>query len=75
MNTIIVHADNKVTKALITILEAFKVSFELKKENKTEESTYDPEFVKMVLKRTESVKQGETIEVNPSDLWGSLGLK
>jgi len=34
MNTIIVKADNKITKALISIFEAFGVSFEVKKSGK-----------------------------------------
>lgn len=46
MNTIIVYADNKVTKGLISIFKAFGVFFEIKKE----ESPYDAEFVNMVLK-------------------------
>ncbi len=38
----------------------------------TEQSPYNPEFVKMVLK---SAKRGSYKEVNPKDIWGSLGLK
>lgn len=37
-----------------------------------EEDSYNPEFVKMVLK---SAKRGSYKEVNPKDIWGSLGLK
>ena len=51
MNTFVVHADSKTSKALITIFKAFNVSFEVQKENKKtleNESPYDPEFVKMV---------------------------
>lgn len=36
------------------------------------QSPYNPEFVKMVLK---SVKRGSYKEINPKDIWGSLGLK
>ena len=75
MNTITVYADSKITKALIAIFKALSVSFELKKDVKKEEKPYDPEFVKMVLERSESAKKGNTIEINPRDLWGSLGLK
>ena len=49
MNTIIVHADSKVSKALIAIFKALNVTYEIKKENSKEESPYDPEFVKMVI--------------------------
>jgi hypothetical protein len=76
MNTIIIKADNKVTKVLVAILKALDVVFEVKKDKKTnEESPYDPEFVKMILERTENVKNGDYVEVNPKDIWGSLGLK
>ena len=37
-----------------------------------EESTYNPEFVDMVLK---SAKDKKSTEINPNDVWGSLGLK
>jgi len=36
---------------------------------------YDPDFVKMILDRTESAKKGNTIVVDPNDVWGSLELK
>ena len=38
MNTIIVHADSKVSKALVAIFKALNVSYEIKKENSKEES-------------------------------------
>ena len=63
MNTIIVHADSKVSKALIAIFKALNVSYEIKKENrKEEESPYDPEFVKKILERSENVKKGNVVE-------------
>lgn len=37
-----------------------------------EKSSYNPEFVKMVLDAAKSEKR--TI-INPNDIWGSLGLK
>ncbi len=72
MNTIIVHADSKVSKALIALFKAMNVSFEVKKENKTEESPYNPEFVKKIL-AAKNEKGGKIID--PSNLWESLGLK
>lgn len=76
MNTIIVHADSKVSKALVAIFKALNVSYEIKKENrKEEESPYDPEFVKKILERSENVKRGNVTTIDPKDLWGSLGLK
>ena len=69
MNTIIVHADSKVSKALIAIFKALNVSYEIKKENcKEEESPYDPEFVKMVLE----ARKGKTKRINPHNIWESI---
>ena len=75
MNTLIVQADSKVTKVLITIYKALKLSYEIKKEASKEESLYDAEFVKLILDRSKNAKKGNVIKVNPNDLWGSLGLK
>jgi hypothetical protein len=45
--------------------------------NKVLESSYDPEFVKMIQKRFADIKSGKskTITLDPNDVWGSLGLK
>ena len=51
MDTIIIQAEPKKKKALLEILKAFDIPFEVKKADK---DTYDAEFVKMVL---ESRKQ------------------
>ena len=75
MNTIIVHADSKVSKALIAIFKALNVSYEIKKENSKEESPYDLEFVKKIVERSENAKRGNVTTIDPKDLWGSLGLK
>jgi hypothetical protein len=69
MNTIIVHADSKVSKALIAIFKALNVSYEIKKENSKEvESPYDQEFVKMVLE----ARKGKTKRINPHNIWESI---
>ena len=75
MNTIIVHADSKISKALIAIFKALNVSYEIKKENSKEESPYDLEFVKKIVERSENAKRGNVTTIDPKDLWGSLGLK
>lgn len=72
MDTIIIQAEPKKKKALLEILKAFDIPFEVKK---AKEETYDPEFVKMVLERRKSAKGGNTININPENLWESLGLK
>ena len=74
METIVIKTtESSKMEQIIVFLNSLNVSFELKKDKKTKE--YDPEFVKMVLERSESAKRGNTIEINPRDLWGSLGLK
>ena len=65
MNTIIVHADSKISKALIAIFKALNVSYEIKKENSKEESPYDPEFVKKIVGRSENAKRGNVVEYTP----------
>lgn len=61
MNTIIVKADNKMTKALVAIFEAFGLSFDVKKDGAKEGSLYDEEFVSKVLERSKSAKSGNTV--------------
>ena len=65
MNTNIVHADSKISKALIAIFKALNVSYEIKKENSKEESPYDPEFVKKIVERSENAKRGNVVEYTP----------
>ena len=65
MNTIIVHADSKISKALIAIFKALNVSYEIKKENSKEASPYDPEFVKKIVERNENAKRGNVVEYTP----------
>ena len=65
MNTIIVHADSKISKALIAIFKALNVSYEIKKEYNKEESPYDPEFVKKIVERSENAKRGNVVEYTP----------
>ena len=65
MNTIIVHADSKISKALIAIFKALNVSYEIKKENSKEESPYDPEFVKKILATKNQKSYGNVVEYTP----------
>ena len=65
MTTLIMHPVNKEQLiALKALAKALKISVET--------SSYDPEFVAMVKK---AGKKGNYTEVNPNDVWGSLGLK
>ena len=42
------------------------------KKASTEENSYNPKFVKMVL---DAQKRGNYTTIDPKDIWGSLGLK
>ena len=59
METIIIKSKDEITTEKIKdFLKDINVTFTSKKKK---EKPYDPEFVKMVLERTESAKQGNTI--------------
>lgn len=76
--TVKINERTKIGKAFIAMFDSFKGFEEIEiietdsKELKTEKSPYNPEFVNMVL---EADKRGEYKEVDPKDVWGSLGLK
>jgi arsenate reductase-like glutaredoxin family protein len=67
METIIIQAESKKAKALKQFLKAFGIDFKV--EQTPEESPYDPEFVKKILK-ARNENGGKVID--PSNLWGSL---
>lgn len=76
--TVKINERTKIGKAFIAMFDSFKGFEEIEiietdsKKLKAEESPYNPEFVDMVLK---SAKSKNSTEVNPKDVWGSLGLK
>jgi hypothetical protein len=73
METIIIKSeDDTTTEKIKDFLTEMKVSFTSEKKK---DKPYNTEFVKMVLERAESAKNGNTVTINPEDLWGSLGLK
>ncbi len=78
MTTIKINERTKAGKAFMAMFEAFFKDVDgieiVENDSKKvkEESTYDPEFVKMVL---ESAKSEKRTVIDPNDIWGSLGLK
>jgi hypothetical protein len=69
MDTIIIQAEPKKKKALLEILKAFDIPFEVKK---AEEPPYDPAFVKMVLESRKQ-KEGRILtDEYKKELFGSL---
>jgi hypothetical protein len=69
METIIIQTDPKKSKAIKQFLKAFGVMFE------TEKSPYAPAFVKKIKARTQNAEAGNTVTIDPNNLWESLGLK
>ncbi|WAC41429.1 DUF2683 family protein [Pedobacter sp. SL55] len=68
METLVMHPANKEQlAALKAIAKALKIPFE-----KKEEEQYDPAFVKMI---KDAEERGQFNEVDPNDIWESLGLK
>jgi len=75
METIIIEsADSTTTQKIKDFLQELKVTYKTKNKKK-KEKPYDPEFVKMILERSEDGGKGEGIIIDPNDLWGSLGLR
>lgn len=76
--TVKINERTKIGKAFIAMFDSFKGFEEIEiietdsKKIKKETDSYNPDFVKMVL---ESDKRGDYTEVDPKDVWGSLGLK
>ncbi len=69
MDTIIIQAEPKKKKALLEILKALDIPFEVKK---SKEEKYDPEFVKMVLE-ARIQKDGKILtDEYKKELFGSL---
>jgi len=76
--TIKINERTKIGRAFIAMFDSFKGFDEIEivetdsKRIKKKEDLYNPEFVKMVL---DAAKRGDYTEVDPKDVWGSLGLK
>ncbi|PWA09645.1 DUF2683 family protein [Flavobacterium laiguense] len=81
MTTIIlkINERTKAGKAFMAMSETFFKNVEGieiietdSKKLKKGKNKYNPEFVDIVLK---SAKSNKSKEINPNDIWGSLGLK
>jgi hypothetical protein len=77
--TLKINERTKAGKAFMAMSETFFKNVEGieiietdSKKLKKMESPYNPGFVDMVLK---SAKSKKSKEINPNDIWGSLGLK
>jgi hypothetical protein len=62
----------EMTQVLVNDSKGIEIIETNSKKLNVEENPYNPEFVKMILK---AEKRGDYTEINPKDIWGSLGLK
>jgi hypothetical protein len=65
MSIIEVNTDATTLSKIVEYLQSLQVQFTVKD---TEESPYDPEFVKMVLK----AREGKSTRINPENIWESI---
>jgi len=64
MESLIITPKNKKDLKILTDL-----AHRLQAEVRTEESPYDPEFVKKIKRGEEAAKKGKGIKVNVDELW------
>ena len=69
METISIIVDEEKAKAIKQILRAFEIEFHAEKTD-----DYNPQFVEKIQKRIESVQKNQSLEIEPNNLWGSIGL-
>jgi cell division protein FtsL len=76
METIVITVSEKQTKKIKAFLDQEKVAYQTKSsvekstnKNKAEESPYDPEFVKMILRSSQQAKEGKITKIAINDLW------
>lgn len=76
MTTITVNKKSKAGKILLDLAKMLSEKNAkdvlISEKNVVGESPYDPEFVAKI---EQAEKEADFVEVNPEDLWGSLGLK
>ncbi|NTE00570.1 hypothetical protein G6M26_23765 [Agrobacterium tumefaciens] len=64
METLIAHPKNEEqATALKAVMKVLKIDFE------SEESPYNPEFVKEILKAKKDIKDGKGVKITIEDLW------
>jgi hypothetical protein len=67
MDTLVIHSEPTKIKAIVELLKAFDISFELKISKESKDS-YDPDFVSMVEENRENYKKGVYKKVELDDI-------
>ena len=81
--TIKINESSKKGKAFLAFAKTFFnegndveiIESDSKINTKTSKSIYSKAFVAKIKKAEDNIKKGNTITLNPDDVWGSLGLK
>jgi signal recognition particle subunit SEC65 len=69
METISIIVDEEKAQAIKQILRAFEIEFHVEKTD-----DYNPQFVEKIQKRIESAQKNQSLEIEPNNLWGSIGF-
>jgi hypothetical protein len=72
--TVKINERTKAGSELMSVLKAFAKRSGVKVVKEEEDAPYDSEFVEKILASQEEVKQGKYKELDPKNLWESLGL-
>lgn len=73
--TIKINERTKAGKALKNLIEFFSKEHKGIEIVSDKKSGYSAEFVQKIKKAEENIKKGKCVEIDPNDVWGSLGLK
>lgn len=73
--TIKINERTKAGKALKNLIEFFSKEHKGIEIVSDKKSEYNAEFVEKIKKAEENIKKGNSVEIDPNDVWGSLGLK
>ncbi|HNR48184.1 MAG TPA: hypothetical protein PKN14_02935 [Bacteroidia bacterium] len=75
MATVIINENTKQAKDLLAFIKNFPFVKILKEDKKKGKNRYNAEFVKKIKKAEQEIEAGQTVRINPNDVWGSIGLK
>jgi hypothetical protein len=67
MDTLVIHSEPTKIKAIVELLKAFDISFELKISKESKDS-FDPDFVNMVEENRENYKKGVYKKIKLDDI-------
>lgn len=70
--TLKINERSKAGKAILAMIDALTEKPKSGVEVVEEKSPYNPEFVKKI---KAAAKRGKFTEIDPNDVWGSLGLR